>query len=334
MAGKDYYSILGVSRNAADKEIKQAYRRLARQYHPDINPGNKQAEEKFKLINEAYEVISDTEKRKKYDQYGENWKHADQFAQAGTRGGSPFGQSAGGPEYVEYNFGDSGGAGSPFGDVFEDLLGRMGAGRRTPRRRRGEDAEFPLEITLEEAYSGAVRTIQVEGEEICQVCNGRGALKNAPCYTCGGMGRVVRPRKLEVKIPAGVKTGSRVRIAGGGGPGAMGGEKGDLYLLITVRPHQLFDRKDDDLHIDVNVPLHSVILGGEVEVSTLKGKAVLKIPPETQNGRVFRLTGLGMPHLGDSNRGDLYARVEVVLPQDLTEREKELFRELRRLRPS
>ncbi len=143
---------------------------------------------------------------------------------------------------------------------------------------------------------------------------------------------MVRPRKLEVKISAGVKTGSRVRIAGGGGPGAMGGDRGDLYLLITVRPHQLFERKDDDLYVDVNVPLHSVILGGEVEVSTLKGKAVLTIPPETQNRRVFRLTGLGMPHLGDSSRGDLYARVEVVLPQNLTEREKELFRELRRLR--
>jgi molecular chaperone DnaJ len=331
MAGKDYYSILGVPRNATDKEIKQAYRRLARTYHPDINPGNKAAEEKFKAINEAYEVLSDPEKRKKYDQYGENWKYADQFARAGwTQGASPQ-DFAQGPGRVEYDFGDFGGTEGLFGDLFESILR---GGGRVPRRRRGQDIEAPVEVTLEEAYSGTTRMIQVEGEEVCHVCNGKGALQNAPCYACGGRGRVIRPRRLEVKIPAGVKTGSKVRIAGAGGPGTGGGERGDLYLLITVRPHQIFERRDDDLYVNVNVPLGLAVLGGEVDVATLKGKVALKIPAETQNGRVFRLAGLGMPRLGDSSKGDLYARVNVVLPQNLSEREKELFRELRRLRPN
>ncbi|MBI4330864.1 MAG: DnaJ domain-containing protein [Chloroflexi bacterium] len=328
MSGKDYYTILGVSKSATEKEIKQAYRRLARQYHPDVNPGNKEAEEKFKTINGAYEVLSDAEKRKKYDQYGENWKHADQFAKAGyTPGGSDPGQAyTGSSEFGEHM------AGGSFGDLFETIFQERRGGRRRARPRKGEDQEFELEVSLEEAYAGTARTIQVEGEDVCSVCKGAGALQNAPCYACGGVGRVTRPRKLEVKIPAGVKTGSRVRVAGAGGPGVMGGEKGDLYLVINVRPHPAFELKDEDLYTDVDVPLDTAILGGEVELHTLKSKVALKVPPETQNGKVFRLGGLGMPHLGDSARGDLFARVRVVLPQGLTEKEKELFRELRRLR--
>ncbi len=343
MAGKDYYSILGVSKTATDKEIKQAYRKLARQFHPDVNPGNKEAEEKFKGINEAYEVISDPEKRKKFDQWGENWKYADQFAKAGYTPGSPgapggpsgpFGP--GGPEtgetYTRYYTSGEEGAEAPAGDIFESLFRGARGGRRRARPRKGEDVEFQVEVTLEEAYSGAMRMVQLEGEDVCPVCKGAGALQNAPCYSCGGAGRVIRPRRLEVKIPAGVKNGSRVRIAGGGGPGLMGGEKGDLYLLISIRPHPLFELKGDDLYTDADVPLDVAVLGGEVEVATLKGKVALTIPPETQNGKVFRLGGLGMPHLGDGVRGDLYARARVVLPQGLTEKEKDLFRQMRKLR--
>lgn len=329
MAGKDYYSILGVAKTATDKEVKQAYRRLARKYHPDVNPGNKEAEEKFKTINEAYEVLSDAEKRKKYDQYGENWKHADQFAKAGYGpGGFEPGQGYAG----YYDYSGHGATEGLHGDMFETLFREARGGRRRQRPRRGDDVEFPLEVTLEEAYSGTMRTIQMEGEDSCPVCKGAGALQNAPCYACAGAGKVIRPRKLEVKIPAGVKTGSRVRIAGGGEPGIMGGEKGDLYLLITVQPHHALELKGDDLYTDVDVPLDAAVLGGEAEVATLKGKVALKIPAETQNGKVFRLSGLGMSHLGDSAKGDLYARVRVFLPQSLTEKERDLFRELRRLR--
>ncbi|MBI2934240.1 MAG: DnaJ domain-containing protein [Chloroflexi bacterium] len=328
MAVKDYYAVLGVSRNASDKEIKQAYRRLARQYHPDVNPGDKEAEARFKTINEAYEVLSDAEKRKKYDQFGDNWRFADQFAKAGrTTGGFEPGET-----YARYW--DVGGENveGPFGGVFESLFRGARAGRRRPRARRGEDIEFPLEVNLEEAFSGTVRIIQVEGEDICPVCKGAGALQNAPCYSCGGVGRLRRPRRLEVKIPVGVKTGSRVRVAGAGGPGMVGGERGDLYLLITVHTHPTFEVKGEDVYVDVDVPLDVAILGGEIEVPTLKGKVALKIPSETQNGKLFRLSGLGMPHLGNAYRGDLYARTRVILPQGLTEREKDLFRELRNLR--
>ncbi|MDZ4247338.1 MAG: DnaJ C-terminal domain-containing protein [Dehalococcoidia bacterium] len=325
--------MLGVSKNATEKEIKQAYRRLARLYHPDINPGKKESEEKFKLINEAYEVVSDKAKRSKYDKYGENWKHADQFEQSGWKEASGFNDFARAPRHETNSYGDVGGGGAPFGDLFDSILRGMGGNKRGRRQTRGEDAEAPVEVTLEEAFSGTARNIHLESRETCQVCNGIGSLKNAPCYACGGRGEVLRPRRLEVKIPAGVKTGSRVRISGGGGSGAMGGNKGDLYLLITVKPHQVFERKDDDLYMDVDVPLYNVVLGGEVNVNTLKGSVALKLPPETQNGRLLRLSGMGIPHLGGAGRGDLYVRVRVLLPQSLSDKEKELFGDLQKFRP-
>lgn len=329
MAATDYYQILGVSRGASDKEIKQAYRRLARKYHPDVNPGDKSAEAKFKEINEAYQVLSDPEKRKKYDQFGVNWKYADQFAQASTRGG-PF-SGFRGADNVIFDIGDFG-AGSGVGDIFETLLGGFGGTRTSRRPRRGQDIEYQVEVTLEEAFHGSQRVIQVQGEQTCPVCNGRGILANAPCYSCTGTGRTLIPRRLEVKIPPGVDTGSRIRIAGEGGPGMAGGPKGDLYLAISVRPHAVFERKADDLHTEISVSLTDAILGGEVEVPTLKGKVMLKIPPETQNGRVFRVAGQGTPRLNGSARGDLFARVRVVLPTNLSQREKELFKELKTIR--
>jgi DnaJ-class molecular chaperone len=296
MAGKDYYKILGVSRSASEREIKQAYRRLARKYHPDVNPGDKSAEEKFKQINAAYEVLSDKEKRQKYDQFGDQWQYADQFAQAGGQQ-APFWEFKPGGDTTRIRFSQG-----DFGGLFDDLLKDFRSGRQ-PQPRRGRDIEVPVEVTLEEAFSGSTRRISLEDG-----------------------------KRLEVRIPAGVKNGSRVRLAGKGRAGS-GGVKGDLYLVTSVKPHRLFEYRGDDLYVGVAVPLVVAMLGGEVKVPTLKGKLALKIPPETQNGRSFRLKGQGMPHLGDSTHGDLLAKVNVVLPTNLTQREKELFKQLGELRP-
>jgi curved DNA-binding protein len=295
MAGKDYYKILGVNRGASEREVKQAYRKLARQYHPDVNPGDKSAEEKFKQINEAYEVLSDKDKRKKYDKYGDQWQYADQFEQAQRQQqqqqaqGFDFGQ---GGRRVYYSQGD-------FGSIFDDILGGFGFGRGQTKPRRGQDLEHPVEVTLEEAYQGTTRTIS---------------------FSDG--------KRIEVKVPAGVRTGSRVRLAGKGARG------GDLYLKVTVKPHPTFERRGDDLLAGVPVPLTTAILGGEVQVPTLRGKVALKIPAETQNGRTFKLAGQGMPNLGKKSRGDLLARVKVVLPTKLSAKEKELFKQLGELRPA
>jgi DnaJ-class molecular chaperone len=296
MAGKDYYNILGVSRTASEAEIKQAYRKLARKYHPDVNPGDKSAEEKFKKINAAYEVLGDKENRPKYDKYGDQWQHAEQLEQAQRQqAGRGFSQGGTRVRFSE----------DEVGNLFDDLLrsfgGRAAGGK--VHAARGSDVEFPLEVTLEEAFGGTSRTL--------------------------GM---ADGKRLEVKIPAGVKDGSRVRISGKGGEG-YGGVKGDLYLVVSVKPHRQFGRRGDDLQVEVPVPMVKAMLGGEVKLPTLKGKLSLKIPPETQNGRVFRLAGQGMPRLGSSSRGDLLARVSVVLPTKLTQREKELLRQLEQLHP-
>ena len=329
MANKDYYNILGVKRNASEQEIKQAYRRLARKHHPDVNPNDKSAESKFKEVNEAYEVLSDKETRKKYDKYGDQWQYADQFEQVRQQQ-TPF-----------RDFGRSGGTTSfYFGEgnldsLFDEML--RGTGTRTYTRRaqprRGRDIQSPVEVTLEETYHGTKRTLSLQTEEPCPTCKGNGLIQNVPCSTCQGGGAVARIKHLEMKIPPGVKNGSRVRIAGKGQPG-YGGPNGDLYLVISVKPHRLFERHGNDLHVEVPVPLTVAMLGGEVQVPTLKGKLALKIPAETQNGRAFRLKGQGMPHLGNSSRGDMLAKVNIILPTKLSPQEKELFRRLSELRPA
>ena len=331
MAGKNFYDVLGIKKDATEKDIKQAYRRLARKHHPDVNPGDKSAEAKFKEINAAYEILSDKEKRQKYDKYGNKWQYADQLdqqAQQQTR-------------YRQYSSGD--GSGFQFGgdsggmdSILEELFGG-GRGRGSSRRsqpRRGQDLESQVEVTLEEAYSGTSRQINLQGEEPCKACQGSGQIQNVPCSVCRGAGVVATMNRLEVKIPAGVTSGSRVRVSGKGQPGYGNGPSGDLYLNITVSPHPVFDRQGDDLNTTISVPLTTVILGGEVQVPTLKGKLALKIPPETQNGRVFRLTGQGMPHLGKATRGDLLAKVNVLIPTNLSENERELFRQLSQLHPA
>ena len=332
MAGNNFYDLLGVKKNASDKEIKQAYRRLARKYHPDVNAGDKAAESRFKEINAAYEVLSDKDSRKKYDKYGDKWQYADQFEEAAKQQAQYRQYSPGGG--ATYHFGgDIGGLDS----IFDDLFGgsRMGGFSRRSQPRRGQDLVSPVEVTLEEAYNGTSRTISLQMDTPCSVCGGSGIIQNVPCSTCRGSGVAPDIKRLEVKIPAGVATGSKVRIAGKGQPSYGGGKSGDLYLKITVKSHKVFERHGDNLHVDLQVPLATVVLGGEVQVPTPRGgKLALKIPPETQNGRTFRLTGQGMPHLGKSTKGDLIAKVNVVLPTELSDKEKELFRQLGEIRPA
>jgi curved DNA-binding protein len=287
---KDYYQILGVSRGASDQEIKQSYRKLARKYHPDINPGDKQAEAHFKEINEAYETLSDKEKREKYDRFGSDWKR---YEQAGPG--------------VDY------GNGTDFSDIFESFFGagrpnRSGGPNGSFNMRMdGQDVEQQVDITLDEAFAGTQRSIQFSNP------NGT-------------------PRTITVKIPAGSDTGGRVRVTGEGAPGLNGGARGDLILVVRVLPHARFERKGSDLHVTVDSPMYTLLLGGQAQVPTLSGKTItLTIPPQTQNGRTFRLSGQGMPVLRADRRGDLYAKLSVVLPTQLSERERELFEELRRV---
>src|SRR5581483_3593229 len=323
----DFYDVLGVGRGASEKEVRPAYRKLARKYHPDVNPGDKAAEARFKEINQAYEVLSDAEKRRKYDKYGDKWEYADQIEEAQRQRGARYGFGGyGGATYQEFDLSDLGDIGD-LGGVFSTFF-RRGGGTGTRTARRGADIQQPVEVSLEEAYHGTTRMLEMVATEPCPTCGGAGEIAGATCHTCQGAGFVQRPRRLEVKIPAGVTNGSRVRIAGEGQAG-IGGQKGDLLLVVTVRPHARFERKGDDLHEDIDVPVATAALGGEVEVPTMTARVMLKIPPETQNGRVFKLAGLGMPRLGREGKGDLYARVRLRLPERLNDRQKKLFEELR-----
>ncbi|MGH2478749.1 MAG: DnaJ C-terminal domain-containing protein [Ktedonobacteraceae bacterium] len=331
---KDYYKVLGVAKEATTDEVKKAFRKLARKYHPDVNPGDKKAEEKFKEINEAYEVLSDAEKRKKYDTLGPNWQ--EQFGPQFNRRGTYTYRTT-----PNMNF-DGGATG--FSDFFETLFGRTNTGgmggtsgmrgtQESFRKRVGDNIEQPVEVTLTEAYMGASRTFNIQSTEICPVCRGTGEVGNRPCTNCSGQGMVNKTKRIQVKIPAGVDNGSKIRVAGEGQPGIGGGPRGDLYLAISVKTDTQFERKGDDLYTDIDVDLTTTMLGGEVPVPLPDGrKLVLTIPPETQNGRLFRLSGKGMPRLREEGSGTLFARVKVVLPMHLTNDERELFEQLARNR--
>jgi len=326
MVTKDLYQVLGVSRDSSEKEIRKAYRKLARQYHPDVNPGDAQAEARFKEINAAHEVLGDAKKRSAYDKYGDQWEHADQIEEMQRqRGGQTFRFGNGGVRFETGDLGDLGdlgGLGGIFGSWFRQQ-------ERASGPRRGTDIEQPIELSLDEAYHGTTRTLQFAGQEPCVTCGGTGEIAGATCHSCQGSGVTMKTRRLEVKVPAGVDNGSRVRIAGEGHPGTAGGPRGNLYLKVSVRPHDRFERKGANLYTDVEAPLTNAVLGGEAEVTTMTGKVSLTIPPLSPNGKLFRLSGKGMPKLNSTERGNLYARLQVRLPDKLNDTEKKLFEQLR-----
>lgn len=351
MAKRDYYEVLGVSKSAAEQDIKQAYRKLALKYHPDRNKGDKESEEKFKEATEAYEVLRDPKKRAAYDKFGHE----------GVSGVDGFGRGA----YQDFSdiFGDF-----DFADIFEGFFGAGFGGRgRTKRGRRGSDIQYDLSVTLEEAASGIEVQIKVPRNEVCEtcqgsgskagtkpavcpVCNGSGQVRqtqgffsitqtcykckgegkiiSSPCTSCGGSGLKLHKRTITVKIPGGVESGSRLKITGEGEHGPNGGAGGDLYVVIHVKKHEMFERHGNDIISLIDVSFPMACLGGEIEVPTISGGvAKMKIPPGTENGQVFRLKGNGIPFLGSYGRGDQLVKINIKVPKKLTPRQKELLKE-------
>jgi molecular chaperone DnaJ len=352
MAKRDYYEILGLAKGASEEEIKKSYRKLAMKYHPDRNPDNKEAEEKFKEAKEAYEMLTNPEKREAYDRYG----HAGVDPNAG---GAGFG--AGG-------FGDA--FGDIFGDIFGGGAGGRGRGAGGPQVFRGADLRYNLEITLEQAAGGFDTTIRVPSWDKCDTCHGSGAKPGTqpvtcstchghgqvrmqqgffsiqqtcpkchgsgkivpePCAACNGAGRIKRNKTLEVKIPAGIDNGMRIRSSGNGEPGTNGGPAGDLYVEIHIKPHAVFQREGDDLHCEMPISFAKAALGGEIEVPTLGGKVSFTIPEGTQTGKTFRLKGKGIKGVRSGYSGDLFCHVLVETPVKLTDKQKDLLREFERL---
>jgi len=343
MAKKDYYEVLGVNRDASEEDIKKAYRRLAMKYHPDRNPDNPKAEERFKEAKEAYEILTDPGKRAAYDQYG----HAGVDPSAAAGAGAGFG-----------GFADA------FGDIFGDIFG---GGRTRSGVYRGADLRYNLEISLEEAARGTETRIRIPAMEECETCHGTGARSGTspsacptchghgqvrmqqgffsiqqtcprchgtgkiitnPCATCSGTGRIKKHKTLSVKIPAGVDEGDRIRLSGEGEAGVSGGPPGDLYVVIHIKPHPVFQRDHNDLHCEMPISITTAALGGEIEIPTLDGYAKIRVPPETQTGKVFRLRGKGIKGVRSSTHGDLLCHVVVETPVNLTPRQKELLQEL------
>lgn len=349
LSKKDYYEVLGISRDADENEIKKAYRRLAREYHPDVNPGDNNAEEKFKEINEAYEILSDPQKRSAYDQFGH----------AGVNGQGDF------------NYGDFGDFTTfgGFDDIFDMFFGNRES-HKTAGPKRGADLRYNLEITLEEAAFGVEKDIEITRMEDCTSCHGTGAYKGTeleicpichgtgqeqytrstafgrfvsvrtcnsckgtgkiikkPCNTCNGKGRIQKEKKIHVKIPAGVDTGSRLRMTGEGQAGEMGGSYGDLFIFIYVKPHEVFERRGDDIICEIPISFVQASLGDEINVPTLEGKAKLKIPAGTQPGTQFRMKGVGVTRLKGYGRGDLHIKVNVTIPQKMSPKQKSLLKQ-------
>ncbi len=347
MAKQDYYEILGVSKTADEREIKKAYKRLAMKHHPDRNQGDKESESKFKEIKEAYEILTDAQKRAAYDQYG----HA-AFEQGGMGGGGG---------------GYGGGGGADFSDIFGDVFGDIFGGGRRQRASRGSDLRYNMDLTLEEAVRGVTKEIRIPALEECDVCHGsgakagskpvtcstchgqgqvqmrqgfftvqqacptcqgRGSVIKDPCNKCHGHGRVERAKTLSVKIPAGVDTGDRIRLEGEGEAGEQGAPAGDLYVQVQVKAHKIFEREGNNLYCEVPINFAMAALGGEIEVPTLDGRVKLKIPSETQTGKLFRMRGRGVKSVRGGAQGDLLCRVVVETPVSLNEKQKQLLRDL------
>lgn len=336
---KDYYKVLGVERNASADAIKTAYRKLARKYHPDLNPGDKKAEERFKGINEAYDVLGDPAKRKKYDELGANWEQIIRDRESARQHAGP-------------GFGDFGGAaagGEEFSDFFREFFGggpfgRGGFGPEPGRPQAGEDTEHEFPLTLEELVAGGRRSVRLSGGELCGTCGGSGRVSSTAsahgrrrtvltvCPTCHGEGQVARSQTIEVTIPKGLKDGSRIRLAGLGGRGVQGGKPGDLYLRVRLLPHRLFRADGYDLSAQLPVWDDEAALGAEIAVPTLSGTVVVRVPPQTQTGRRLRLKGKGLPKSAGEGAGDLYWDVVIMGPDDLAPKERDLYEALRRLR--
>lgn len=358
---KDYYQILGVDKKASQQEIKKVYRKLAREFHPDANPNNKEAEEKFKKINEAYEVLSDPEKRKQYDQ-GTYF-----FGKQGfdPRAYARFNQDFGGGQTVFTDLGGAGGFGG-FEDIF-DLFSGAGQGRRAKRAERGKDITYKIRLSFDDALKGVATRINVNRNVVCPTCvgtgarpgtsprtcpecggrgtvaldqglfglsrscpacMGRGAIIDSPCSTCRGTGRAVETKKITVKLPPGVTDGSKIRFPSKGEAGLRGGPAGDLYIITEVEPHRFFRRKGSDILLDLPVTFSEAALGAKVKVPTLDGSVYLKIPAGTQEGRTFRLRGKGAPRLKGQGTGDMLVMVHVVVPEKLSKNEKEQIEKL------
>jgi molecular chaperone DnaJ len=344
-ATKDYYEILGVKRDASQEEIKKAYRKLARKYHPDLNPGDKSAEQKFKEINEAYEVLGDPKKKTEYDQFGR----------------SPYEGGLGFEGFKTYDFGDTFGFG--LGDIFSDVFGR----RTGPETLKGHGIVIGLDLSLEEAFSGVTKTITfnreaacpkchgsgAESSVSCDVCKGTGSIKTSKgffrmsqpcqscgatgrkitkvCSACGGRGNILKAETVKAKIPAGVDTGSRVRLRGLGGAGEGGRPAGDLHIEITVKPHRLFKRKGEDLYLDLPVTFIEATLGAKIEVPTIDGITVMTLPPGTQGGQRFKLSGKGLPSPKTGVKGNQYVSIKIVVPRNVTNKAKEALNEIESL---
>jgi molecular chaperone DnaJ len=367
----DYYELLGVARKANAKDIRAAFRKLARKYHPDLNPGDKSAEEKFKQLQEAYDVLSDTKKRQMYDQYG---FYSENIPQGGPAGS----YSSEGDSNVNFDFGGfdfgggsgSAGGGGSFRDLFSQFFNRGGA--RTamePEQEPGGDLEYQLEIDFWDAVRGAVKKVSITRMDTCETCHGTGAIGspetcpvcggsgtikqsarnmsfNVPCNrcggtgkirkvckTCGGEGRVRRTETIDVRIPAGVANGGRVRVPGKGNSGTMGAPAGDLYLRVVVKPHDFFERRGNDLYTEVPVTVAEATLGAKIEVPTIDGRSLVRIPPGTNSGKTLRLKEKGVPNARTGARGDQYALIQVVVPQPTDERVRNLMKELESVAP-
>jgi molecular chaperone DnaJ len=380
MAKQDYYEILGIKRDAKPEEIKKAYRRLARKYHPDVNPGDKAAEERFKLTSEAHDVLSDPKKRSVYDRFGQ---YSENLADAAARGAGP--SSGGGArtppgfDFTGFDWGNatsgggtSSGGGSSFKDIFADLFGGGSAKEKEPPRpqpKRGADIEMPLSLTFEEAINGLTTNITVNRSEQCTRCNGAGDIggpvvvcptckgsgqvqraggrlrfaqecpdcagtgrRRSPCSLCKGKGTIPKTETVKVRIPAGVETGSRVRIAGKGEGGRMGAPAGDLHIITNVGQHKYFTRKGDNIYVTVPITVPEAALGAKIEVPTVDGKTQLRVPPGTQSGQKFRLRDRGAPSLRNPGaKGHQFVEVQVTLPHVISEETKELLREYAKL---